>query len=96
MRKRLLGIILICQVVPLFTLIFGFYNVTWNIISVILHGFAVIVVAKEEWAQYIIDKDGYFDTWYNYNDCFYIMMNILQLLFRIVNIDNNIIPDWSQ
>jgi len=95
MRKRLLYIIILFQIVPLFTLIFGLYNVYWNIASVVLHGIAVFFVAKEEWAQYQFDKDGYFDTWWNYNDCFYILINMIQLLMRIVNIDKNIIPDWS-
>jgi hypothetical protein len=52
MRKRLLYIILLFQVIPLFTLIFGLYSVYWNIASVVLHAIAVFVVAKEEWAQY--------------------------------------------
>lgn len=95
MRKRLLYVILLFQVIPLFTLIFGVHTVYWNIATVVLQGIAVFVVAKEEWAQYEYDKEGYFDSLWNYNDCFYIVINIVQLLMRVITIDKNIIPDWE-
>jgi hypothetical protein len=45
MRKRLLYIILLFQVIPLFTLIFGVHTVYWNIATVVLQGVAVFFVA---------------------------------------------------
>merc|ERR1719329_8435 len=76
-------------------LIFMKVGYVFNIITIFMQAFCLVVVLMVESRQCLHDYHNYCDNFWKKNNLVYLVMNLLQLTLRIKTFDKPIVQDWD-